>query len=438
MNHPSESASALQAPVPQELENRLYARIVRRLIPLLFFAYVLDYLDRVNVSFAKFEMLTDLKWTETMYGFGAGIFFIGYFLLQVPSNMIIQRFGARRWMGLLMITWGFISAATMFVTTPASFYTLRFFLGLAEAGLFPGAVLYLTYWFPSRRRAQVGALFMTAMCFSGAVGSPISGYIMQAFSGVHGLAGWKWLFLIEGLPSVLLGVVTLCCLDDSIRDAKWLTAAEKDLLAGNLDKPTAETHISPWKVMVHPRIWLLNSAYFCAIMGVYAISFWLPQIIKSSGVADLVHVGIFSMIPYGVAMAVMVWVSRHSDQTGERRWHFANSAFAGAAGLILCGVFANNTTLALIALTVATSGIMTTVPMIQTFPTEFLSGMAAATGIAVINSVGNLAGFLSPYMVGFIKEETHSTVLGLYAIAGCVILGGLLIHARINKDAVPR
>ena len=413
-----------------EQEERLYQKVILRLVPFLFIFYVFDYLDRVNISFAKLEMLGDLHWSDTVYGLGAGMFFIGYFVFEVPGNLILHKFGARRWLAFIMGSWGLISAAMMFVTSPASFYQMRFLLGLAEAGFFPGVILYLTYWFPQKRRGGVMALFVAAIGFCGIIGGPISGCILHFFNGVAGLAGWKWLLLIEGMPSILLAFVAWVVLDDSIRVARWLSDEEKELLERNLAKESrAGHHIPVWKVAFQWRVWLLSLVLFCLMIGLYGIGFWLPQIIKNTGVTDIIQVGLLSAIPYGVAMFVMVWVARHSDRMNERRWHLTIPAFAGALGLILCGIYRDNTLMAMAALTLASAGVLTTVPISQTLPMEFLSGMGVAAGIGMINSLGNLGGFVSPYMVGAIKDHTQSTSYGLYAIAACLVVGGVLVHA---------
>jgi len=413
-----------------EQEERLYKKVIFRLVPYLFIFYVFDYLDRVNISFAKLEMLGDLKWSDTVYGLGAGMFFIGYFVFEIPGNIILYKFGARRWLAAIMAAWGLISASMMFVASPMSFYAMRFFLGIAEAGFFPGVILYLTYWFPQKRRGGVMALFVAAIAFCGIIGGPLSGCILHLFRGVGGLAAWKWLLVIEGIPSVLLSLVALGVLDDSIRLARWLTNEEKDLLERNLaGELSAGHHMPAWKVAIQWRVWLLSLVLFCLMIGLYGIGFWLPQIIRNTGVTDIVHVGLLSAIPYGVAMFVMVWVARRSDRMNERRWHLSIPAFAGALGLVLCGIYRDNTFVAMAALTLASAGVLTTVPISQTLPMEFLSGMGVATGIGMINSLGNLGGFVSPYMVGFIKDHTQSTSYGLYAIAACLAVGGVLVHA---------
>lgn len=288
--------------VETPLESKAYSKVLWRLVPFLFLCYVVAYLDRVNVGFAKLQMLADLKFSDTVYGFGAGIFFIGYFIFEVPSNIILSKTGARIWIARIMITWGIISSAMLFVTTPESFYVLRFLLGVSEAGFFPGIILYLTYWFPSERRARVVALFMTAIALSGVIGGPLSGWIMQAFAGVNNLAGWQWLFLLEGIPSILVGIAVIFYLDDSIEGAKWLSQEEKKVLAdrihndqkGIVDHGIAHTFTSV-------KVWLMALIYFSFIMGLYGISFWLPQLIKSTGVKDVLNIGLLTAIPYGFA-----------------------------------------------------------------------------------------------------------------------------------------
>jgi MFS family permease len=413
-----------------EAEEHLYARVIRRFVPFLFLFYVVAYLDRVNIGFAKLEMLADLGWSDSIYGLGAGMFFLGYFVFEVPSNIILYRLGARRWLACMMVVWGFLSAGMLLVKTPEVFYGLRFALGLAEAGFFPGIIFYLTLWFPRRRRGRVTALFMTAVAISGIVGGPVSGWIMKTCHGLLGLDGWQWLFVLEGLPSVAMGGLILVVLDDSIRAARWLTEDEKALLERNLAREAGgQASFSLLETLTHGRVWLLSLVYFLFIMGLYGIGFWLPQLIKNTGVTDVFHIGLLSAIPYGVACVVMVWFGKHSDHTGERRWHIAGSAAAGTLGLILSALFAHDTAWAMAALTLATAGVLTALPIFWSLPTEFLGGTAAAAGIGLINSIGNLAGFVSPYMVGKIKDVTHSTDLGLYVIAASVALGGVVVVA---------
>jgi D-galactonate transporter len=417
------------------LETRAYSKVLWRLVPFLFLCYVVAYLDRVNVGFAKLQMLTDLKFSDTIYGLGAGIFFIGYFIFEVPSNIILHKTGARVWIARIMITWGVISSAMMFVTSPEAFYILRFFLGASEAGFFPGIILYLTYWFPSERRGRVIALFMTAIALSGVIGGPLSGWVMQAFAGVNGWSGWQWLFLLEGIPSVLVGIAVFFYLDDSINSAKWLTQEEKQVLneriAGEnrnvIDHGIAHT-------FANVKVWLMALIYFSFVMGLYGVSFWLPQLIKSMGVKDVLDVGLLTAVPYGIAAVVMILVGRSSDRTGERRWHTASVAILGGVGLIFAGILSDSAVIGIFALSIATAGILTSLPLFWTIPTAFLGGAAAAAGIAIINSLGNLAGFVSPFMVGYIKDATGSPTLGLYVIAASLFVGGLLVLGLAKKD----
>ncbi len=420
---------------PTSKEDKTYLKVTWRLIPFLFLCYVVAYLDRVNVGFAKLQMLSDLNWSETVYGLGAGVFFIGYFLFEVPSNIMLSKTGARIWITRIMVTWGLISSAMMFVTTPTSFYIMRFFLGVAEAGFFPGIILYLTYWYPASRRAGIVALFMTAVALAGVVGGPLSGWIMKAFAGVGGLAGWQWLFVLEGLPSVFVGIWVFFYLDDSIREAKWLTEEEKILLENGIKDDVKEKHtFSIGQVFASGKVWFLALVYFTLVMGLYGVSFWLPQLIKNTGVKDILDIGLLTAIPYGVAAIVMVLAGRSSDKTGERRWHIAGAAFVGGLGLIASAIYGDNTTMAMVALTFATAGILASLPMFWSLPTAFLTGTAAAAGIAIINSVGNLAGFVSPFMVGAIKDLTQSTAMGLYVIAASLFIGGLLVLIFIPKQ----
>ncbi|NMM10453.1 MAG: MFS transporter [Polaromonas sp.] len=408
-------------------ETAVYAKVTWRLVPFLFLCYIVAYLDRVNVGFAKLQMLSDLKFSESVYGFGAGIFFIGYFLFEVPSNIILQKVGARLWIARIMISWGVISGAMMFVTSEWTFYVMRFLLGLAEAGFFPGIILYLTYWYPSERRGKITALFMTAVPLSGVIGGPLSGWILQNMAGTLGYAAWQWLFLIEAIPALVMGLLVITYLSDGIVQAPWLTENEKILMQKRIkiDSEHKEDH-SLRQVFANARIWLFALIYFCFVMGLYGIGFWLPTIIKSMGIIGTFNIGLLSAVPYAIAVVGMVLVSRSSDRQRERRWHVAIPASLGAVGLIFSAVFASNTLLAMAALSLGTFGIMTSLPLFWSLPTAYLRGTAAAAGIALINSLGNLAGFVSPYLIGLIKDRTHSTDAGMYLLAGSLVLGALL------------
>ena len=410
-------------------ESSVYAKVAWRLIPFLFFCYVAAYLDRVNVGFAKLQMLSDLGFSETVYGLGAGVFFIGYFIFEVPSNIILHKVGARLWIARVMLTWGLISGAMMFVRTPTMFYVMRFALGLAEAGLFPGVILYLTYWFPSERRGKITALFMTGIPMSGVLGGPLSGWILHALSGAHGLAGWQWLFLIEALPSLLMGIAVFLYLDDGIKDARWLSDSEKALLAANIaaDSNQAQSH-SLRDGFTQPIVWLFSGIYFFFIMGLYGVGFWLPTLIKGSGVTEPLVIGLLTILPYAAAAIAMVVVGRSSDRFRERRWHVTVPGLLGTVGwFVSVSMGHTSVALSIAALTVATMGVMVTLSQFWCLPTAVLSGAAAATGVAVVNSVGNLAGFVSPYAIGWIIDRTHSTDLGVYTLAACLAIGGLLV-----------
>ena len=407
-------------------EAALYRRVTWRLLPFLFLCYVVAYLDRVNVGFAKLQMLADLKMSDTAYGLGAGIFFIGYFLFEVPSNLLLHRLGARVWIARIMMSWGVLSALTMFVTSTSAFYGIRFALGLAEAGFFPGIVFYLTQWFPSSMRARIIALFMTAVAISGVIGGPLSGFILRGMAGVNGWSGWQWLFLIEGIPSIVMGVAVFFYLDDSIDSARWLTASEKLVLHRNLvNEEEQKQPLSIADTFRSRRVLSFAALYFTFTMGLYGVGFWLPQIIKNMGVKSLLDVGLLSAIPYGVAAITMVFVARRSDHTGERQRYLVVSALCGGVGLALAGVAGQHTMLGMLALTLGTTGVLTTFPLFWTLPTAFLSGASAAAGIAIINSLGNLSGFLSPYIVGAIADATGSATIGLYVLAASMFVGAV-------------
>ncbi len=408
-------------------ERATYAKVTWRLLPFLLLCYVVAYLDRVNVGFAKLQMSADLGFSDAVYGLGAGIFFIGYFLFEVPSNLVMHKVGARLWIARIMLTWGCVSAATAFVTTPAMFYAARFALGAAEAGFFPGVLLYLTYWFPAQRRGGMTALFMTAVPLTGVLGGPLSGWILQACSGFEGLAGWQWLFLVQAAPSILAAVATLVFLDEGIAGARWLSPAEKALLRRHIDaEQSAKPAHSLRDVFVSPSVWRMSAIYFSFVMGLYGVGFWLPTLIRATGVTQPLEIGWLTAIPYGVAGLVMLAVSASSDRRLERRWHVAIPAALGGLGLLLSTLFAHNTTLAMAAITLATAGIVTALPLFWSLPTALLGGAAAATGLAMINSIGNLAGFVSPYLVGVISGATHDTRIGMAILAVSMFIGAAL------------
>jgi len=416
----------------------VYARVTRRLIPLLFSCYVAAFLDRVNVSFAKLQMLSDLRFSETIYGLGAGIFFLGYFLFEIPSNIILHKVGARLWIARVMLTWAVISAAMVFVRSATGFYVLRFLLGVAEAGFFPGVILYLTYWFPSARRARIIALFMTGIPIAGVIGGPLSGWILKHMTGVQGLAGWQWLFLIEALPSFLLGVAVLRYLDNGIAGARWLTEAERALLTRGIAEDGQHlTSHSLRDGLTSSRVWLLAAVYFCLIAGLYGSGFWLPTLIKRTGVESPLAIGILTILPNAVAAVAMVVISRRSDRTRERRWHLVTPALIGAAGWVITVRYGTDTAIALSGMSLAMAGVTTSLSQFWCLPTALLAGAAAATGIALINSIGNLAGFLGPLTIGWLVDRTGSTDLGVYLLAAVMASGSLLV-LTVPRQVVSR
>jgi ACS family tartrate transporter-like MFS transporter len=401
-------------------------KVSRRLIPFMFVLYVVAYLDRINVGFAALQMQADLGFDARVYGLGAGIFFLGYFAFEIPSNLILARVGARVWIARIMVSWGLASMAMAAVVGERSFYLLRLLLGIAEAGFFPGMILYLTYWFPAAVRARAIARFMTATAIAGVVGGPLSGLLL-GLDGVGGLQGWQWLFLLEGVPAVLLGAVVLLRLPDGPADATFLGPEERTRLAACLAaEPTrAEDHTTLRAALGSGRVWLLGLLYFLLVNGFYGVSLWLPQIVQRlSGAGDLL-VGVVSAVPYVVAAVGMVIVGAHSDRTGERRWHVAVPAVVGALGLVAAGR-ASSPVGALVALSVAALGIWSALGPFWALPTTQLRGTAAAAGIALVNSLGNLGGFAGPYGIGVVREATGSFSGGLDALAVALVVAGAL------------
>lgn len=421
-----------------------YRKTILHLIPFIFICYIFNYLDRVNVGFAKLQMLDALGLSETVYGLGAGIFFVGYVLAGIPSNLILHKLGARRWIGVLMLVWGTLSASLMWVKTAESFYILRFFTGVAEAGFFPGMVLYFNHWFPSQRRGRILALFMTAVPLSGVIGGPLSGWMLNHFqAGQAGLAAWQWLYLLQGAPTVLLGLAVYLVLPEDFKSVSWLNAEEKQAMRNALSEDEASHRQAT--AVVHTfgsvlrlrSVWLLGTIYFCIQMGVYAINFWLPSIIKSLGFQNPATIGWLSAIPYLMACFFMLLVGRSADRLRERRWHLAVPMLMGFGGLLLATLAAEIPALAMLGLTLATMGTLTSLPMFWPLPNAYLSNAAAAGGLALINSLGQIAGFVSPYLVGWIKDFTGSTHIALYILAA-VLCGGTAMVLSFPAKVVNR
>lgn len=424
------------APAPessQGFEQATYSRVTRRLIPFLFLSYTLAYIDRVNVGFAKLQMQQDLGMSDAVYGAGAGIFFLGYFLFEVPANMLLQRLGARLWLGPIMIVWGVVSASTMFVRNATDFYILRFVLGIVESGFFPGVILYLTYWYTRTHRAKMVAAFMTANPLSGVLAGPISGAILAFTSGAGGLRAWQWLFLLEGIPSALAGIVMMWFLDDNPVKAKWLTDDERGLLVRRLreeeeaKRNEGESRHSLIDAFKSGKVWLLCLVYFGFIMGNYGLWFWLPQTIKDTLTTNPWKIGLVSAIPWTTAAIVMIFFAHHSDVTGERRWHLALAGALGCVGFLLSALPGIPGALGLLALTLGAIAIMCGQSTFWSLPTAILSGSAAAAGIAWINSVGNLGGYVSAMVIGRIRDATGSMTMALLVLSASCLLSGLLV-----------
>ena len=413
----------------------MYSKVTWRLVPFLFICYVASYLDRINIGFAQLQMKADLGFSDAVYGLGAGVFFIGYVLFEVPSNLLLMKIGARKTLLRIMLVWGLVSTCMMFVQTPAQLYIARFLLGVFEAGFFPGIILYLTYWYPSGMRGRIFAMFMSGIAIAGIIGGPLSGWIMTDLAGANSWKGWQWMFLLEGIPAVLLGIAVMFVLDDHPDDAKWLNAHEKKILDENLEaddrSKDAEHHHSFGAALRDPKIYILAFAYFTFIAGTYLISFWLPTIVKGFGISDPLEIGLWTAIPYIAGAIGMVAISKHSDKTLERRWHAALCGFLGGAGLVAATFLSAHFGLALIALAVATVGILATMPLFWTMPTAYLAGPAAAGGIAFINSLGLIGGFVSPFVMGWIKTATGSTNNGLYAMTALLVVGGIVLLTGI-------
>ena len=410
------------------VEKRALRRITWRIVPFVCFLYFIAFLNRVSIGFAGITMNKDIGLTSAVFGFGAGIFFIGYFIFEVPSNLILEKVGARKWIARIMLTWGIISGATAFVTDAYGFYVVRFLLGVAEAGFFPGIILYLSYWFPARKRAVVTAIFMAAAPISVALGSPLSTALMQ-LEGM-GFKGWQWMFILEALPALIMSVVTYFYMTDRPSKAKWMPADEKAWLVQTMDAEAAAragvSHHSPWKALIDLRVLALGLVYFGTSAGLYTLGIWAPLIIKQLGVSTMT-VGFLNMVPPTVSVLAMYLWSWHSDRTGERSWHVVIACLCASAGLMMAGGWATSIIGVILTLTLVNIGISSCKPPLWSIPTLFLTGPGAASGIAAINSIGNLGGFAGPAMIGWIKQSTGSFAGGLYFVAGLLVLSAVLI-----------
>jgi MFS transporter, ACS family, tartrate transporter len=422
-------------------------RAMWRLLPFLGLCYLLNYLDRVNVGFAALTMNADLGLSAAAYGLGAGLFFVGYFFFEVPSNVILHKVGARLWIARIMVTWGIIASATAFVQGEVSFYIVRFLLGVAEAGFFPGIILYLTYWFPRVQRAKVVALFFLAVPISSVVGAPISTLLIQHGDGVWGFeSGWRFMFFVEGLPSILVGFLVLLLLPDRPRKARWLSSDERDALEKKIaDEDAAHVpHTTGVREGLRDsRVVGLSLVYFGIVFGNYTLAFFLPQVVSDLQETfaikfSLAQIGLITAIPYAITCVVMILNARHSDRTGERRWHVAVPAFIGAVG-VASALFMDSPYLVIAAMTLCAAGVNSAIPVFWQLPSTFLTGVGAAAGIAMINSFGNIGGFAGPYMTGWLRDLTGNNEAGMFVVAGFMVMAGivvLVVGRRHEREAV--
>lgn len=421
--------TAAAAATSDTTRDALYRKAMLRFMPLLCLCLVAAYLDRVNVGFAKLTMLDDLGFSNLVYGFGAGIFFLGYVLFEVPSNLLLHKIGARVWIARIMISWGVIGAAMAFVQTPLQFYTLRFLLGVAEAGFIPGVMYFLACWFPSERRGRVLALLLAAVPLSSVIGGPLSGWILNSFAGVADLHGWQWLFLLETIPSIALGFAVLRLLADRPTDARWLSADEAALVAQDMAREAERNHAHAGfgDAFKSKLVWQLSLAYFCIVSAVYVLIFWLPTLIKQHGVDDPLQIGLLTTIPYVAAIVASIWNNARADRLRERRWHTAVPCLVTAAGLALSWLQFDSLALTMLVLTIAAAAASTTQAAFWSVPPTFLSGAAAAAGLAMINSLGNIGGMVSTSVAGWITDLTGNAQDSLILFAGILLISAVLV-----------
>lgn len=414
----------------------LYRKITWKLIPFLCFCYLAAYLDRINVGFAKLQMLDQLHFSETAFGLGAGLFFVGYILFEVPSNLVLEKVGARLWIARIMITWGLLSACTMLVTTPMQFYVLRFLLGAAEAGFLPGVLFYLTTWFPTYRRGRVIALFMIGLPLSSVIGAPLSGWIMSHFDQTAGLRGWQWLFILEAIPSVLLGLLTLWALPNNHHEAKWMNAQERTLLESELRLDEAGGKNSKHSFrdgFFNLKVWMLGGIDFSILLSAYAMGFWMPTFIRNAGVVDTFHIGVLTALPSIAALLGMLLIGASSDRHRERRWHIIVPFLIGSVAMASSTFFTHDLVATVALFAIASAAIIGAVPVFFSLPATFLTGRAAATGFALACSLANIAGLVSNSLMGMAIDLTGSSAGAMWFFAGCLILSSFLVIALPAK-----
>ena len=439
--HPG--ASRTPAGRARSPEDAVFSKIGWRILPLLLLAYMVAYLDRVNIGYAQLQMKQTLPWDGAIYGLGAGMFFLGYFLFEVPSNMLLERIGARKTLLRIMVCWGVVASGMMFVQTPTQFYVMRFLLGVFEAGFFPGVILYFTYWYPSARRGQVIATFMSATTIVSVLTGPLCGAILKGMNGVGGWHGWQWLFLMQGLPAVVLGFLIFVLLKDRPADAHWLSNDEKklvrDTLAGDSSSGRADAK-TPGRLLRDPKVWLMALTYFFLLGATYTMVFWLPSLIQSWGVKDVMTVGLLAAVPNAVGAVGMILIGRSSDRRRERRWHFAACVAIAAAGLGLTTLLPGNLAGSVLALAFATIGISAATPIFFARVSDYLPAGGAAVGIALISSLGNLGPAVSPYISALITQRTGSNIYSIYLVMALYLVAGLLVllTVRSARRAAPQ
>ncbi len=422
------STAHTAAPLGQVARDRTHSTITWRLMPLLLICYLFAHLDRINIGFAKMQMSADLNFSDTVYGFGAGLFFVAYALFGVPSNMALDRVGPRRWIATLMVVWGVLSTCMFLIDGAMGFYVLRFLLGVAEAGFFPGILVFLNRWYPAGRRAQVTALFAIAVPMAGVIGGPLSGGILEHFHDLGGLRGWQWMFVIEGAPVILLGLVVLKCLPDSFETVKWLAPEQKQHLREQLHQEEHRKSITSFSAILrNPQVWLLVAVYFAVMLAVNTLAFWMPTLIHGAGIGSDGKVGLLSAVPYLAGCFFMIGCGRSSDHHRERRWHLCVPLLMSAVGIAIAGLAPANPAVVLGGLIVAGMGASAALPMFWQLPPAFLSNNTQAAGIALISSFGSIASFFAPYLIGWMRDTTQSASLALYVLALLIALGGLLV-----------
>ncbi|MFL9868167.1 MFS transporter [Paraburkholderia fungorum] len=421
-------------------DDLLYRKVSKRIIPFLFLCYVVSFLDRINIGFAQLQMKHDLGFSDAMYGLGAAVFYIGYVLCEVPSNMLLARFGARRTFTRIMLLWGIASVGMMLVSKPMHFYVLRFMLGVFEAGFFPGIVLYLTYWYPARRRAAVLSIFFAGVAVAGVLGGLMSGWIMRDMGGVMGLFGWQWMFVIEGAPAIVLGLLAAFYLVDGPKHATWLSADEKAQLIAQRDEDrrgSSDAHSSRSVVQAlrNPRVYLFAFIYFSLTCASLTLNFWMPLMIRDFGVHDVLAISLYTVIPNAIGAVGLILIARHSDRRGERRRHFAVCTIGGGIALSLLTLHLSSFAAMLAILSVAAVLIFAALPIFWTVPSGYLSGTAAAAGIALISSIGITSGIVSPWVIGLIKTHTGSMDNALYLLTALLFVSGVALLIGVPKEA---